>query len=756
MIWQPFFSPSSILFGVGVLMVLAIVAYARSFRGRPLLSVFMLAMRVLLLAAVACVLMGPSILPPARTAPSRPKVIVMLDTSASMQTVDEAGQSRFAFATERWLNPSWLGRLRRMHDVTLMGFDEDPRPISDVWLMRDASRAATAGSSRIAACVHEIVSSISPSNASDQAAVMLVISDGHDTLSESIQSAALLAKAKTIPVFTLAVGGPFIQRDVAVLAVPMQEYLLVGEEGHLAVTVVQTGSEYMSATLHLKGEKSKTTHTVSLDGQRSVTLELPIKHDEAGVFEYEVSVEELGGEVETGNNIQSVFVEVTDRRIKVLILEGQPFWDTKFLAQSLRKDERIELAQVTQMLLRKTTTIVTRGDAHENRIPGSLDEMAQYDVIVLGRGLEFLMEPETVALLAAYVSSRAGRVVFARGRAYDPATVAGRRVGRELAVLEPVVWGRGLLRGRGIALDHAGRIHPSFALGDDRVDVSRVVAQLPALALLPVVSRAKASATVLARAVREHDAAEGVSTSGPVAAGQPVMLMMEYDRGMVVMIAGEGLWRWSLLPDDLQQLAGVYDRFWSNMIRWLVMGSAFKPGEEISLRLSHRSLRTEDPLTIDIVRRYPVEPDGDTETGLLSVIDPAGTRHELATTPVGDGRLRRRCEFVPRLPGVHQVRLERDAALMPIQVKFSSYAVDMERLHCDANVGLLRTLAEGSGGAVLDQDDPEQFFDVLERHRASMTVPPRAAYAWDRAWLLSVLLIWVGIEWLIRKKGGLP
>ena len=76
---------------------------------------------------------------------------------------------------------------------------------------------------------------------------------------------------------------------------------------------------------------------------------MPISHEEEGEYEYVIEVDTIEGEGEDTNNSQTVFAHVQKRRIRVLVLEGQPFWDSKFLAQSLRKDERVELTQITQL-----------------------------------------------------------------------------------------------------------------------------------------------------------------------------------------------------------------------------------------------------------------------------------------------------------------------------------------------------------------------------------------------------------------------
>ena len=73
--------------------------------------------------------------------------------------------------------------------------------------------------------------------------------------------------------------------------------------------------------------------------------------------------------------------------------------------------------------------------------------------------------------------------------------------------------------------------------------------------------------------------------------GPPAIVTMNLGRGTVAAILGEGLWQWSLLSKDKHDLAGFYDTFWSNLVRWLAMGGDFQPGQQVALNLSRTSAR---------------------------------------------------------------------------------------------------------------------------------------------------------------------
>ncbi|MEM9296053.1 MAG: hypothetical protein AAGA57_09650 [Planctomycetota bacterium] len=754
LLWQPYFSPVSIFAGAGVVAAIALVAAIRTFRLRPALSIATLLMRIALIAGLATLLLGPSTVPESDTRPTRPTLHVLLDTSQSMQQPDMDGTPRAVFALNQWLTEAQLNDWRTEYDVRMHRFDQTLGPLSALpGADQDAPATAAAladgrttdlvGSVRALAAQSRTADDESDA---DDAASVLLLSDGHDLTEQPIAPVGALARAKSLPIYAVPLGGPLLQQDVAVAASASQSYLLAGEEGRLRVRVLQSGADQDRTTLRVRTGEHEQTFPVRFEGSPSVVIEVPVQRDDVGLHEYVVQADALPDEVETANNRVSVYVEVTDARLKVLLLEGQPYWDTKFLAQSLRKDERVELTQITQVSLTRRQRLVTRADAEAATIPETLEAFAVYDVVILGRGLEDLIDPETAALLPRYVSEAGGRLLFSRGQAYDAQTPAGRAIGRELAVLEPAVWGRGLLHGRKLDVTHSGATHPGFAFAiDENADESvRVLAALPELAVVPVVQRVKAAATVLA----EVGAAGAVSGQ----ASQPVVAAMPYGRGMVVGVLGEGLWRWKLKARDRPELQGVFDRFWSNMVRWLAMGSDFQPGRDMALRLSSLTAPLGEPVRIDAVFRYRVE----TPPADLVIIDPQGQELVQTLQPASNSAVRLVSWFTPEQTGAYRVELRpHDPNAARVESRFQAFDLNVERLSSAARPDILTTLAQRSGGAVLDPYDPAAFMQKLERQRAATLVPPSPKPVWDTFWVMTLLLVWAGAEWILRKKGGL-
>ncbi len=90
-----------------------------------------------------------------------------------------------------------------------------------------------------------------------------------------------------------------------------------------------------------------------------------------------------------------------------------------------------------------------------------------------------------------------------------------------------------------------------------------------------------------------------------------------------------------------------------------------------------------------------------------------------------------------------------------LEQDFNVYDVNLERLNTSANPMLLQILAEHSGGALLDDAGVRDLDHILDRHLASMEAPPQLEYIWDRGLILTALLVWMGLEWIVRRVAGL-
>jgi hypothetical protein len=739
-IWQPVFTPPQIALVALLLAGLALFAYGRNWRGRPWASALLLLMRLGVVASLVLLLMGPSDVPAERESSTRGEVAVVLDISGSMLTPDCAEQTRLAVAAERWLGQPFRARLGRHAKLQLFGLGEQLSSLAAID-SGDLEKLAERGrGTHLAANLATLLDQ----QRQLELTALLVLSDGHDTQDASSAPVASLARSRKVPIHTVTFGSVSQRKDLALLSVPMQEYLLPGEPGALLVRAYQFGLPQAETVLHLRSGGEDRRVPISFAGRPLVELQLDIRQDEPGQYEYDLVLDPVASEVESKNNRQTVFCQVQPRGMSVLMLEGQPYWDTKFLAQSLRKDERIEFTQITQVSREKRETLVSRAGRSSPQIPHSAEEWSEYDVVILGTDVQKLLSVADARRLTEFVVQHGGHLVLARGRAYDRQARGGADLATALATVEPVIWDDAAWG------DLALQVTPGAAesswlapakLGTDPLDA---IGQLPGLEMVQRVRRLKPGTRVLV---------EG-RPRGDSATAHPAMVSMPAGNGQVVALLGHNAWRWSLRPPTDEALVTFYDTFWSNLIRWLIMGGEFQPGQRATLQLSRQSLQLADPLDVEVAFKSVAAAQADWQVQWSAPDGPA-RRVALRQMP---GRLPRfRATLTPRATGVHQFELIMPTLSPPTQVqKLNVYDVNTERLETSARPQWLAQLAEATGGqAFAATDAPDDVLRSIRRDQLARQVPAEPEYLWDRAGVMILLLMWMGCEWLLRRLAGL-
>ncbi|MEO0966622.1 MAG: vWA domain-containing protein, partial [Planctomycetota bacterium] len=716
----------------------------------------LLGMRVLAAGAIVLVLMGPSVVVRSATEPMRGVLCVLLDTSASMAR-DDVSPSRAGRAIERWLSPEVLTQVEATHDVRVRAFDSGGRAVGVERLRELGGGAATGDETRLTEALRETLSEAVSSVAGEDDATalegaapwsVLLLTDGRESTDVSPLTVADAARRAGVSVHAATFGTTLDAPDLAVTAEVEPTYLLVGEPGRVRVRVLRGGPSVEEASVRLTRGDVEQVQRVRFDGRRLATVDMPVVEESAGTFAYTVSVDAADGEAELRNNHQPVFIDVLADRFDVLLLEGQPTWDTRFIARALRRDERVSLTQMTRLSanrLERLTARVSEDDTPDGEPRPDGLRWADYDVVILGGGMDRLLTDRLIDTLPDYVAEQGGRVVFAHGRPYDPSTRQGRRIAEAWRAIEPVRWGQGLDRSVRVRPRSAAFEHPAFAFSLDPAMAARVIDALPTVDAVASPEGMSPAAEVLATATAA-DSAAAVRDGDP----PPAMVTMPYDRGVVTAILAQGMWRWAMLEADRQTAAGAWDRFWSNTVRWLALGGAFRPGEDVSLRLSERAVHTEQTVWVDVVRRS-------LDDGLairLEVERPDGTTRPLPTVAVGGGQLRQRAALEPDEPGVYRVMAVLDDRLLG-EAMLSVYDADRERLDTSADPAMLEALAVATGGRLLDPDRPDELIALLEQQRAARVVPPRPEYLWDRWWVMAALLSWLGLEWIGRRTTGM-
>jgi len=711
------------------LLVLRALRERRSARLRR--QVVPLVLRLAAIAGLLVVALNPTALIPQEIG-GKPKLIVLIDTSASMATRDVDGKSRLEAALGALGGQATFAALSKAFAVDVRSFDRESRAAD---LAQPATLQATGRASDVASALIRAIDDVSESKA--QAGVLLV-SDGRAT-TEGAADAARLALARSVPLWTWCLGGEVARRDLWFEVGSTEALAFAGAEVELVATLHQVGYPQRSFTVELLSEgKSVAAQEAVPDASGAVRVAFRVTAPAAGEHRYVFRAPPQSDEAETANNERSVFLRVVGEKVRVLVAEGEPHWDTKFLVQCLKRSPRVDLTAVYRLGAERQFAVVS-SEGEQRRetgdfFPRTPEAMMAYDIVIFGRGSEAFFGPGVDQLLTDFVARRGGGLIFARGKAYG-----GRFL--PMARLEPVVWGGGLEQDVRLRVTEAGRESPVFELGAS-AGIDDLIARFPALDRATATVGEKPLAVVFATADGEGAASPAQATI--------VMAYQRYGQGKVVTLNASGLWRWAFREKGKDEEEFVYSHFWNSLLRWMLSGAEFLPGADVALRSSRRTYTDEQPLQFLITTkgldRASYRPRLTVSAGGQPVeVEPRESRGGAYVAEVG-----------PFPEGTYQVMLKNNVgkpAELATTIEVVSASVENRVLSADpATMERLASLSDGQRVAAADVADLP---GIVRRWRAARQVSSRKASLWDRWWLLGGVLAAMGIEWFLRRREGL-
>lgn len=170
---------------------------------------------------------------------------------------------------------------------------------------------------------------------------LILASDGiYNKGSDPLHAAGRL----NYPVYTIAMGDTNIRRDVIVSKVNYNRIAYLGNSFPVEVIVNANRCSGASANLSLtlNGNMVSSKPLSITDDRFTSSVVFMADATRPGVMHYRISASSVSGEVNTDNNSMDIYIEVLDARDKVLILAGAPHPDVAALKQSVEGNRNYE------------------------------------------------------------------------------------------------------------------------------------------------------------------------------------------------------------------------------------------------------------------------------------------------------------------------------------------------------------------------------------------------------------------------------
>jgi uncharacterized membrane protein len=456
---------------------------------------------------------------------------------------------------------------------------------------------------------------------------------------------------------------------------------------------------------------------------------LKFKPDRVGETKLTLKVVPRDDERVKANNEISSYVTVLKGGLAVLFLQGPNFsWEPKYLTRALDAAQEI---QADFRGMRRSA----REDAEV--LPDDLLVPLRYDVIVLSDlPANFLTEVQHEAIVRD-VHAGAGLMMLGGRSSFG----AGGWANTRLAPLLPIE----IHPGDGQVEPERGiKVHPEagsldnyvLRLGPTPAESTRTWSALPPIPGANRFGPAKESAVILARGDTQ----------------EPLMVAQDVPKGRVLAFAGE-TWPWYRQSDDSR---AAHRKFWRQAILWLAHKED-KGESQIKLSLDRRRVAVGQKLELTATARDAKnEPVSDVrfETK-VELIGPQPTSENVDM--FNQGAEARGNYFATGQPGEYRVTVtgkRSGQAIGSDSARFLIYQDDRELDNPAADHGLLRQIAQITGGQALPPEQLGKYLKALKGEELTDTAVQKEVRLWDNWPFLLLFTLLLTAEWWLRKRHG--
>lgn len=712
--------------------------------------------RALMLIAVVALVLGPKLVKRTEQV-EKDWVVVLVDRSASLTiedggAVDGGDDRRTREAQVRDVlgaHMEQIDALSEDREVVWLGFDSGAydleRGADGLELGEPVGRRTSLGAAIDQALARAAARPLS---------AVVVISDGR-SVDEISRNAVRRLTSERVPVHALALGSAESAGDIAVRRVDAPGVAFAGDVTPVRVELERAGGDGGAAGAMVRLVDRATRRILDErrvefgEGEDSASAALVSREDDAGEREWEVEVVAEGVDLIAGNNTKRVEIELVDRPMRVLYIDGGPRWEQRYLRNLLLREGSIESSALILALDRRYTQ---EGNIEIDALPDSLERWAEYDVVVLGDVSPEVFTYEQLAQLKEHVSVRGGGLLWIGGYGHTPVDWWG----TPLADLLPMT--RQSTDG-----DEVGEpvtVEPTE--GAERLGVMRLggeTGEWPDELSDPATgwSRIDGLQRIDARGLKPTAEALAVGRGVFDGGAWPVVMTMRYGAGRSLYVATDETWRWRYGRGEV-----YFERFWVQMIRMLGRESLARSGVSAVVRVEPRRA------VVDVATRVSVEllDQSLLELGLPSIGVELERRPEagdeegeamramVTLRPEGEsGRVYSAAWLAPAAGEWRASVSEPLLAGLGLEAEVEVVLPDDELRRPEADHALLASLSEQTGGRVLDESGFGALFTdpALLPKRRVVVWDETAEALWDTPLALLFVVILLSMEWSGRR-----
>ena len=314
---------------------------------------------------------------------------------------------------------SWLKELRKKATVNRYEFGEKVVPLGAAPWQQPKQVAELSAATQLGAALQQVALD---ATAQPLEAAILITDGGQNSGRDPRELAPSLAVAA---LHIVPIGNTRMQRDVILHHTHAPKAVLQNDVVVVDSIVTAYDCEKEQLLVELLDHDTVVDHqTVNVTSEVFDTrVQLRWKAAALGKHSLAFRVALISEERTEENNAAKADIHVMEAKIRVLVADNFPRWETRYLINLFKRDDRVEFEQ---LLFEPQPA---SGDGTRSAFPSTVEEWTKYRIVILGDVLPAQFTAEHQRTLREYVTEAGGNLVIVAGKDAMPGAYFDQPIG---------------------------------------------------------------------------------------------------------------------------------------------------------------------------------------------------------------------------------------------------------------------------------------------------------------------------------------
>ena len=153
--------------------------------------------------------------------------------------------------------------------------------------------------------------------------------------------------ALTTPIYTIALGDTSLKKDALIKSVRYPDVVYLGDQFNINVQIEANHLQGQNTVLEISSPEGKITSKVISINEDHFNFQTDVIGDanKAGILQYKIKLKTIAGEAILENNFDVAYIEVIDGRQKILMLYDAPHPDIKAFKNAIEQNKNYQFEQ---------------------------------------------------------------------------------------------------------------------------------------------------------------------------------------------------------------------------------------------------------------------------------------------------------------------------------------------------------------------------------------------------------------------------